>query len=109
MLFSFNKLGDNCIQFFHLGWYIVGYTVGNFVLRRRVSGAVKHDFRPYIRRYTTPNEKYEYCYPHSNVLFKVSLYFQSILYVKNIFLGYKFRAKMVPKHGHYNSHLRALI
>ena len=40
---------------------------------------------------------------------KVSLYFQSILYVKNIFLGYKFRAKMVPKHGHYNSHLRALI
>ena len=37
-------LGDNCIQIFHLGWYIVGYTVGNFVLRRRVSGAVKHDF-----------------------------------------------------------------
>ena len=62
-------LGDNCIQIFHLGRYIVGYTVGNFVLRRRVSGAVKHDFRPYIRRYTTPNEKFEYCYPHSNVLF----------------------------------------
>ena len=41
-------LGDNCIQIFHLGRYIVGYTVGNFVLRRRVSGAVKHDFRPYI-------------------------------------------------------------
>ena len=64
-----HKLGDNCIQIFHLGRYIVGYTVGNFVLRRRVSGAVKHDFRPYIRRYTTPNEKFEYCYPHSNVLF----------------------------------------
>ena len=62
-------LGDNCIQIFHLGRYIVGYTVGNFVLRRRVSGAVKHDFRPYIRRYTTPNKKFEYCYPHSNVLF----------------------------------------
>ena len=62
-------LGDNCIQIFHLGRYIVGYTVGNFVLRRRVSGAVKHDFRPYIRRYTTPNEKFEYSYPHSNVLF----------------------------------------
>ena len=62
-------LGDNCIQIFHLGRYIVGYMVGNFVLRRRVSGAVKHDFRPYIRRYTTPNEKFEYCYPHSNVLF----------------------------------------
>ena len=64
-----DHLGDNCIQIFHLGRYIVGYTVGNFVLRRRVSGAVKHDFRPYIRRYTSPNEKFEYCYPHSNVLF----------------------------------------
>ena len=67
--FSATHLGDNCIQIFHMGRYIVGYTVGNFVLRRRVSGAVKHDFRPYIRRYTTPNEKFEYCYPHSNVLF----------------------------------------
>ena len=66
---DFQNLGDNCIQIFHLGRYIVGYTVGNVVLRRRVSGAVKHDFRPHIRRYTTPNEKFEYCYPHSNVLF----------------------------------------
>ena len=24
------KLGDNCIQNFHLGRYIVGYKVGNF-------------------------------------------------------------------------------
>ena len=24
-------LGDNCIQNFHSGWYIVGYTVGNLV------------------------------------------------------------------------------
>ena len=62
-------LGDNCIQIFHLGRYILGYTVGNFVLRRRVSGAVKHDFRPYIRRYISPNEKFEYGYPHSSVLF----------------------------------------
>ena len=30
------ELGDNCIQNFHLGRYIVGYTVGNLVLRRRV-------------------------------------------------------------------------
>ena len=37
------KLEDNCIQICHLGRYIVEYTVGNFVLRRRVSGAVKHD------------------------------------------------------------------
>ena len=30
--FSFvvTNLGDNCIQNFHLGRYIVGYTVGNF-------------------------------------------------------------------------------
>ena len=44
--------GDNCIQNFHLGRYIVG----NLVLWRRASGAVKRDFRPYIRRYTFPNE-----------------------------------------------------
>ena len=65
-------LGDNCIQICHLGRYIVGYTVGNFVLRRRVSGAVKHNFRTYIRRYTTPNDKLEYGYPHSNVLFNIN-------------------------------------
>ena len=65
----FNELGDNCIQNFHLGRYIVGYTVGNLVLRRRVSGAVKRDFRTYIRRYTSPNENFEYGYPHSNALF----------------------------------------
>ena len=49
-------LGDNCIQNFHLGRYIVGYTVGNLVLRGRASGAVKRDFRTYIRRFTSPNE-----------------------------------------------------
>ena len=49
------NLGDNCIQNFNLGRYIVGYTVGNLVLRRRASGAVKRDFRTYIRRYTSPN------------------------------------------------------
>ena len=27
------QLGDNYIQNFHLGRYIVGYTVGNLVLR----------------------------------------------------------------------------
>ena len=61
------ELGDNCIQNFNLGRYIVGYSVGNFVLRRRVSGAVKHNCRTYIRRYTAPNENFEYGYPHSNV------------------------------------------
>ena len=62
------QLGDNSIQNFHLGRYIVGYTVGNLVLRRRVSGAVKRDFRTYIRRYTSPNDNFEYSYPHSNAL-----------------------------------------
>ena len=64
-------LGDNCIQNFHLGKYIVRYTVGNLVLQRQASGAVKCDFRmTYIRRYTctSPNENFEYGYPHSNAL-----------------------------------------
>ena len=32
----------------NLGRYIVGYTFGNLVLRRRASGAVKRDFRIYL-------------------------------------------------------------
>ena len=63
-----SDLGDNCIQNFHLGRYIVGYTVGNLVLRRRASRAVKHDFQTYIRGYTSPNENFEYGYPHSKAL-----------------------------------------
>ena len=39
---------------FHLGRYIVRYTVGNL--------AVKRDFRMYIRGYTSPNENFEYGY-----------------------------------------------
>ena len=42
--------------------------VGNLVLRRRVSGAVKRDFQTYIRRYISQNEIFEYGYPHSNAL-----------------------------------------
>ena len=82
MLICFNSailsahLGDNYIQNFHLWRYIVGYTVGNFVLRRRVSGAVKRDFRTYIRRYTSPNENFEYGYPHSNALLQFRLRFE---------------------------------
>ena len=68
-----NHLGDNCIQNFHLGRYIVGYTVGNLVLRRSASGAVKHDLRTYIRRYTSPTENFEYGYPHSNALLQFAL------------------------------------
>ena len=70
------QLGDNCIQNFHLGRYIIGYTVGNLVLRRRASRAVKHDFRPYIGQYTSPNENFEYGYPHSNALLQFYLNFE---------------------------------
>ena len=48
-----------------MGRYIVGYTVRNLVLRRHASGAVKLNFRPYIQRYTSPNENFEYSYPLS--------------------------------------------
>ena len=65
-------LGDNYIHNFHLGRYIVGYTFGNLALWRRLSGAVKRDFRTYIRRYTSPNENFEYGYPHSNTLLTFS-------------------------------------
>ena len=33
-----------------------------------MSGAIKRDFRTYIRQYTSPNENFEYGYPHSNAL-----------------------------------------
>ena len=61
-------LGDKCFENFHLGRYIVGYTVGNLVLRRRASEAVKRDFRTYIRRYNSPYETFEYSCPHSKAL-----------------------------------------
>ena len=53
--------------------YIIGYMVGNLVLRRRASGAVKCDFRTYIRRYISPNENFEYGYPHSYALLQFHL------------------------------------
>ena len=42
--------------------------MGNLVLRQCASLAVNRDFRTYIRRYTSPNENFEYSYPHSNAL-----------------------------------------
>ena len=42
--FAKYNLGDNCIQNFHLGRYIVGYTVGNLVLRQCASRCIKRDF-----------------------------------------------------------------
>ena len=47
--------------------------VGNLVLRRRAIGAIKRDFRTYIRRYTSPNENFEYGYPHSNAFLQFEL------------------------------------
>ena len=38
-----DELGDNCIDFFHLGRYIIGFTVENFVLSDAI--AVKCNFR----------------------------------------------------------------
>ena len=66
-------LGDNCIQNFHLGKYILRYMVGNLVLRGHAREAVKHDFRMYIRRYISPNEYFEYGYPHSDALLQFRL------------------------------------
>ena len=50
--------------------------MGNLVLRRcaseavkrdfRTYGDIKRDFRTYIRRYASPNEDFEYGYPPSN-------------------------------------------
>ena len=46
--YSIKQLGDNCIQTFHMGRYIVRYTVRNLFLKQIISGAVKLYFLPYI-------------------------------------------------------------
>ena len=46
--------------------YIVEYTIRNFVLPRRVSGAMKYDFG---RIYMYDDEQIEYGYRHSSVHF----------------------------------------
>ena len=57
----------------HMYIHIVGSTVGNSLLWRRASEALKLNFRPYIRRYTSPNENFEYGYRHFNALLQFSL------------------------------------
>ena len=47
--------------------------VGNLVLRQRVRGAVKCDFRLHIPRYTSLNESLEYRYHHSDALLQIHL------------------------------------
>ena len=55
---------------FHLGRYIVRYTVRNLVLWR----SAKRDFWPYFGRYINPQIKnFEYVYPHSNVFLQFRL------------------------------------
>ena len=73
ILLRFIKLGDNCIQNFNLRRHIVGYAVRNLVLWWHVSRAIKRDFGTYILRYTSPNENFNYDYPHSNALLTFSL------------------------------------
>ena len=51
----------------------MGYTVGNYVLWRYASGAVKCNFQTYIPRFTSPNQNFECSYPHSNVLLQFRL------------------------------------
>ena len=41
--------------------------VGNHVLRQHARGEVKHDFQ------TSPNENFEYGYPHSNAILQFHL------------------------------------
>ena len=62
---SDEQLGDNCIQIFHLGRYIVIYTVGNFSFTAKLVRMRKTWF-PNV--YPMINENFEYGYPHSNAL-----------------------------------------
>ena len=50
--------------------------LGNHVLRLRSRVAIKLNFRPYIRRYTSPNENFEYSYPLNDTptMEEVSMY-----------------------------------
>ena len=43
-----HKNGDNHIQNFHLGRYIVGYAVGNYILQLPLCVSIKLNFRPYM-------------------------------------------------------------
>ena len=57
------KMGITIFKIFIFFRYIIGYTFGNHVLRLCLRVAVKLNFRPYIRRYTSPNAKFENMYP----------------------------------------------
>ena len=42
----FHKIGDNCIQNFHLGRYIVGYKVRNLETYERSHNLISNDIPP---------------------------------------------------------------
>ena len=44
-------------------WGGISSDIRSDVLRLRLRVSVKLNFRPYIRRYTSPNENFEYSYP----------------------------------------------
>ena len=67
------NLGITVFIFFSLRRYIIRYTVTYLVVWQHASEAVKHDFQPFIQRYTSPNENFEYGYPHSNALLQFLL------------------------------------
>ena len=57
--------------------------VGNFVLRRRASGAVKRNLRPQNRRFTSPNDKFECSYPHSNAFIHFFVCWKNVLFAQS--------------------------
>ena len=64
------------------------YAFGNHILRLSLSVAVKLNFRPYIRRYTSTNKNFEYSYPLSglSILFMALFHSQTRHHIiKNVY------------------------
>ena len=55
-------MGINTFKNFHLGRYIVDIR-SEITFNGSVGRPRKTKFRPYIRRYTSPNENFKYSYP----------------------------------------------
>ena len=65
---SENVLGNKCILNFHLGRYIVGFTVGNLVIQSKtISNCISDDIPP------LPKWNFEFGYPRSNALLQFLL------------------------------------
>ena len=61
-------MGITIFKIFHLKKYILGYMFRNQVFGVHV--AIILNLRPYIRRYTYPNENFEYIHPPIYQAFK---------------------------------------